>query len=104
MQSNASSWQRALPTRKIARRCLRLRRRGSPAPSKRNANQFSPNRQTRSENSSAVRITLMEVGSAGRAQAIADSGFGEDVLRALRVGFDLLSELPHIDAQILRVG
>ena len=40
----------------------------------------------------------------GRAQTVADAGLGEDILRTLRIGFDLLPQLPHIDAQILRVG
>ena len=38
------------------------------------------------------------------AQPIADSGFGQHELRTFRIGFDLLPELPHIDAQILRIG
>jgi hypothetical protein len=37
-------------------------------------------------------------------QAIADAGFGQHELRALRIGLDLLPELAHIDPQILRVG
>ena len=39
-----------------------------------------------------------------RAQPIADAGFGQDVLRPLGIGLDLLPELAHIDPQILRVG
>ena len=39
-----------------------------------------------------------------RAQPIADPGFGEDVLRLLGIGFDLLPQLPHVDAKILGVG
>src|ERR1700686_4754019 len=39
-----------------------------------------------------------------RPQPISDSGFGQNELRTLRVGFDLLPELSHIDPQILRVG
>src|SRR5580704_13167894 len=36
-------------------------------------------------------------GSIGGAQTIADAGLGENVLRPLRVGLDLLAELAHID-------
>jgi hypothetical protein len=39
-----------------------------------------------------------------RAQPIANAGFGQDELRALRIAFDLLPELANIDPQILRVG
>ncbi len=38
-----------------------------------------------------------------RAQAIADAGFSQHVLRSLGIGFDLLPELAHIDPQILRI-
>ena len=37
-------------------------------------------------------------------EAIPDSGFGQHEARPLRIGLDLLPELPDIDAQILRVG
>jgi hypothetical protein len=39
-----------------------------------------------------------------RAQPVADAGLGEDILRPLGIGFDLLPQLPHINAQILRIG
>src|SRR5262249_28275750 len=39
-----------------------------------------------------------------RAQTIADAGFRQHILRALGIGFDLLSQLSHIDAQVLRIG
>ena len=42
--------------------------------------------------------------SVRRPQPIADSGFGENEVRAFRVGFDLLSDLPHIYPQVLRIG
>src|ERR1700752_1248446 len=42
--------------------------------------------------------------SIGGAQPVTDSGFCEDVMRALGIGFDLLPKLADIDAQILRVG
>jgi len=32
-----------------------------------------------------------------RPQPVPDPGFGQDELRAFRIGFDLLPELPHID-------
>src|SRR5262249_17891856 len=35
-------------------------------------------------------------GSIGSAQTIADAGLGENVLRLLRVGLDLLPELAHV--------
>src|SRR5262249_36746572 len=40
----------------------------------------------------------------GGAQAVADAGLGQQILRALGVPLDLASELAHIDPQILRVG
>jgi len=40
----------------------------------------------------------------GGAQPVTDSGFGENVMRALGIGLDLLPKLPDIDAQILRVS
>src|SRR3954469_24588669 len=49
-------------------------------------------------------LPLSEVGSIRRAQPVADAGLGQHELRTLRVGLDLLPELAHIDAQILRVG
>ena len=39
-----------------------------------------------------------------RPQAVADAGLGQNIVRALGIGFDLLPELAHIDAQILCVG
>ena len=39
-----------------------------------------------------------------RAQPVANAGFGEDILRTLGIGFDLLPELADIDPQILGVG
>src|SRR5262245_9648309 len=36
-------------------------------------------------------------------QAVADAGLGEDVVRPLVIGLDLLPELAHVHAQILRV-
>ena len=42
--------------------------------------------------------------SVRRPQPIADAGLGQDVVRPLGVGLDLLPQLAHIDAQILRVG
>ena len=42
--------------------------------------------------------------SIGSAQPIAYTGFGENILRPFGIGFDLLPELAHVDAQILRVG
>jgi hypothetical protein len=41
--------------------------------------------------------------SVGRSKAISDSTFGQDVLRLSRIGFDLLPELPNVDAQVLDV-
>jgi hypothetical protein len=38
-----------------------------------------------------------------RPQTIADPGFGEEVLRPLRIGLDLLTKLADVDAEILRV-
>ena len=38
-----------------------------------------------------------------RLQPVTDPGFGQHELRPLRVGLDLLAELAHIDAQILRI-
>ena len=40
----------------------------------------------------------------GSAEAVANSGFGENVLRPFRVGFYLLSQLSNIHAKILCVG
>jgi hypothetical protein len=37
-------------------------------------------------------------------QAIADARLGQDELRPLRIGLDLLPELAHIDPQVLRIG
>jgi hypothetical protein len=42
--------------------------------------------------------------SGGGAQPVADASFGEDVLRALGIGFDFLPQLPDIYAQVLRVS
>ena len=42
--------------------------------------------------------------SVRRPQPIANSGFGENEVRAFGVGFDLLSDLPHIYPQVLRIG
>ena len=42
--------------------------------------------------------------SVRRAQPVADAGLGEHVVRAFGIGLDLLSQLAHIDAQILRIG
>jgi hypothetical protein len=39
-----------------------------------------------------------------RPQPVTDPGLRQYVLRMLRVGFDLLSELPYIDPQVLRIG
>jgi hypothetical protein len=39
-----------------------------------------------------------------RPQTIADPGFGEEILRPLRIGFDLLAQLADIDAEILRIN
>ena len=39
-----------------------------------------------------------------RPQPVADAGLGEDVVRALGIGLDLLPQLAHLDAQILRIG
>src|SRR5262249_12620943 len=41
--------------------------------------------------------------SVGRSQAVADPRLRQDIMRTLGIGFDLLPQLPHIDAQILRV-
>src|SRR3989442_15004281 len=38
-----------------------------------------------------------------RPQTVADAGLGQNIVRALGIGFDLLPELPHIDPQVLRV-
>src|SRR5258708_26361720 len=38
-----------------------------------------------------------------RPQAVTDPGFRQDVLRTLGICFDFLSQLPHIDPQVLRV-
>src|ERR1043166_5484228 len=53
---------------------------------------------------SARIVHLTPPASLRRAQAIADAGFGEDILRPLRVGLDLLAQLAPVDAQVLRVG
>ena len=42
--------------------------------------------------------------SVGRSQAITDPRFSENVLWTFGVGLDLLSQLPHIDSQILSVS
>src|SRR6476646_5598838 len=39
-----------------------------------------------------------------RPEPVADPGFRQYVLRPLGIGLDLLPQLPHIDAQVLRVG
>src|SRR5712672_4224029 len=39
-----------------------------------------------------------------RAQPVADPGLGQDVVRALWIGFDLLPQVPHIAPQRLRIG
>src|SRR5262245_11982395 len=65
--------------------------------------------------SAGERNFLMSIGGAAerqpslqlmlrRAQTIADAGFRQDILRALGIGFDLLSQLPHLDPQGLRIG
>ena len=38
------------------------------------------------------------------AQAIADPGLGQNVVRPLGIGLDLVPQLPHVDPQILRIG
>src|SRR6202011_1931837 len=42
--------------------------------------------------------------STRRAQSVADAGFGQDIVRPLRIGLDLLPQLPDVNPQILRVG
>ena len=38
-----------------------------------------------------------------RDKAIANARLGQDILRALRVGFEFLAQLAHVDAQVLGV-
>ena len=38
------------------------------------------------------------------AQPIADSRFGENIVRPFRIGFDFLAKLADIDPQILGIG
>src|SRR5215475_10859755 len=46
----------------------------------------------------------LKASSVRRPEPVADARFRQDVLRTLRIGLDLLPQLPHINTQILRVG
>ena len=56
---------------------------------------------------SRAKINLKKVSlariSIGSTQPIPDAGFGQNVLRPLGIGIDLLPKLPHIDPHILRI-
>src|SRR5690242_8224941 len=57
-----------------------------------------------SESPPSWRNVNSQQSSIRRAQAIADTGLGQEQLRTLGIGLDLLAELADINAQILRVG
>src|SRR5262249_17274895 len=80
------------------------RARGRSLPASRSAPDAGGGSRKTRRNAGCTSLRRSQASSIGRAQPIADSGLGEDVVRPLGIGLDLLPQLPHVDPQILRVG
>src|SRR5262245_50219941 len=71
----------------------------------RSSSRTSGSRFTSHMVSATADATLTANGRSGlvRDEAISDAGFGDQVARSHRIGFELLAQLLHVDAQVMRV-